>query len=293
MRRRAIRYAGPMLAGLIGLAAAEASATAPRQPADAALRTAEGTRPAAARPAATRPAAQRPATAATARPAAQGATAARPAATRAAPAVEAFRTAAVRPVVTRPAAATPVVARPALPAISSRVRLTCVPYARMVTGIDLRGNARTWWAGAAGRYDRTQAPEIGAVLSFRASGGMRAGHVAVVEQVLGPRHILIHHANWEGPGIRKGTVTRSISVVDVSPGNDWTQVRVQTGLTRGVYGRVYPTDGFIHNRPPASGRTLEAGRPAAPVEVAEAPAGMSPHLVRHLSVTAELLSARN
>ncbi len=283
MRRRAIRYAGLMLAGLVGLAAAEASATAPRQPGDAALRTADGTRPAAARPAA-----QRPATAAAARPAAPRATAARPV-----PAAQAFRTAAVRPIVIRPAAATPVVARPAVPEIGSRARLTCVPYARMVTGIDLRGNARTWWAGAAGRYDRSQAPEIGAVLSFRASGGMRSGHVAVVEQLLGPRHILIHHANWEGPGIRKGTVTRGISVVDVSPNNDWTQVRVQTGLTRGVYGRIYPTDGFIHNRPPASGRTLEAARPAAPVEVAEAPAGMSPHLVRHLSVTAELLSARD
>jgi hypothetical protein len=289
-----------MLAGLIGLAAADASATAPRQPEAPALRSAEATRPAAVRPATTaRPAAQRPATARPAAPAAirpappAAARPAAPATARPVPAAQAFRTAAVRPIVIRPASATPVVARPAVPAVDSRVRLTCVPYARMVTGIDLRGNARTWWAGAAGRFDRTQAPEVGAVLSFRASGGMRSGHVAVVEQLLGPRHILIHHANWEGPGIRKGTVTRGISVVDVSPNNDWTQVRVQTGLTRGVYGRIYPTDGFIHNRPPASGRTLEAARPATPVEVAEAPGGMSPHLMRHLSVTAELLSARD
>jgi hypothetical protein len=175
--------------------------------------------------------------------------------------------------------------RPAAPA-----RISCVPYARMVTGIDIRGNAREWWAAAAGRFDRSQAPEIGAVLSFPASGRMRAGHVAVVEQVLGPRHILIHHANWEGPGIRKGTVTRGISVIDVSENNDWTAVRVQTGLTRGVYGRTYRTDGFIHNRPPAP-ETREAARP---LELAEAPAGgMSPHLARHLSIAAEALHARD
>jgi len=182
-------------------------------------------------------------------------------------------------------------ATPRRASVVPRASIACVPYARMVTGIDLRGNAREWWRAAAGRFDRTQAPEIGAVLSFRASGGMRSGHVAVVEQVLGPRHILIHHANWEGPGIRKGTVTRGISVIDVSPRNDWTSVQVQTGLTRGVYGRPYPTDGFIHNRAP-SAETRQAARRAAPVELAEAPSDMTPHLARHLSLSAEVLHAR-
>ncbi|MFN6954032.1 MAG: CHAP domain-containing protein [Acetobacteraceae bacterium] len=191
-----------------------------------------------------------------------------------------------------PRQATPAVVTPRAAAAAPRARLTCVPYARMVTGIDIRGNARDWWRNAAGIYDRTQTPEIGAVLSFRASGGMRMGHVAVVEQVLGARHILIHHANWEGPGIAKGTVTRGISVIDVSENNDWTAVRVQTGLTRGVYGRIYPTDGFIHNRPPAAD-IRQAARPAAPVELAQAPGGMSPHLARHLSIAAEALHARD
>lgn len=189
-------------------------------------------------------------------------------------------------------AATP--ARPAQPAAQprqaapARVFLSCVPYARMASGIDLRGNAREWWANAAGRYHRSQTPEVGAVLSFPASGGMRLGHVAVVEQVLGPRHILIHHANWQGPGIRKGSVTRGISVVDVSPDNTWTRVRVQTGLVPGVYGREYPTHGFIHNRPAAE--PILTARRAAPVELAQAPQ-MSPHLARHLSVSAEMLAA--
>jgi hypothetical protein len=192
---------------------------------------------------------------------------------------------------TRPAAAPPRTAQTAAqprPATPSRVFLTCVPYARMATGIDLRGNARDWWANAAGRYHRSQTPEVGAVLAFPASGGMRSGHVAVVEQVLGPRHILIHHANWEGPGIRKGSITRGISVVDVSPDNSWTRVRVQTGLSPGVYGREYPTHGFIHNRP--AGEPILTARRAAPVELALAPE-VSPHLARHLSVSAELLAA--
>lgn len=208
----------------------------------------------------------------------------------------AIRTAALVAPTTRPtppaAAPRQITPAPRQTAAAPRARLTCVPYARMVSGIDLRGNAREWWNAAAGRFARSQAPEVGAVLSFRASGGMRSGHVAVVEQVLGARHILIHHANWEGPGIPKGTVTRGISVIDVSENNDWTAVRVQTGLTRGVYGRTYPTDGFIHNRRPAP-ETREAARPAAPVELAQAPQGMSPHLARHLSVAAEALHARD
>lgn len=200
----------------------------------------------------------------------------------------ALRTAALS---ARPAAPPARPAQPASqarPAAPTRAFLTCVPYARMTSGIDLRGNARDWWANAAGRYHRSQTPEVGAVLSFPASGGMRSGHVAVVEQVLGPRHILIHHANWEGPGIRKGSVTRGISVVDVSPNNDWTRVRVQTGLAPGIYGREYPTNGFIHNRAPAE-PVLTAGR-AGPVELAAA-AEMSPHLARHLSVSAQVFAA--
>ena len=37
----------------------------------------------------------------------------------------------------------------------------CAPYARMVSGIDLHGNAGTWWGKAAGRYDRGEAPAVG------------------------------------------------------------------------------------------------------------------------------------
>ena len=56
----------------------------------------------------------------------------------------------------------------------------CAPYAREVSGIQIRGNANTWWGQAAGRYERGHAPKVGAVLSFESTRRMRVGHVAMV-----------------------------------------------------------------------------------------------------------------
>jgi surface antigen len=170
--------------------------------------------------------------------------------------------------------------------------LSCVPYVRMVTGMDVSGNASTWWYNASGVYARGNRPEPGAVLTFRASGGMRSGHVAVVSRVVSNREVLIDHANWEGPGIRKGTVMRGVSVVDDSPNNDWSAVRVQVGYSAANYGRSYPTYGFIYNRPNGARATLVAGAApaagrAAMEEVAEAP---SPHAVQHLNLSLESLN---
>ncbi|MEI6159286.1 MAG: CHAP domain-containing protein [Roseococcus sp.] len=127
--------------------------------------------------------------------------------------------------------------------------LTCVPYARSVTGMDISGNGRDWWHNAAGRYARGQRPQLGSVLAWPGSGGMGSGHVAVVSRVLNARLIEIDHANWGGPGIRRGTVMRNVQVMDVSDDNSWTRVRVQVGWTAENFGREYPTYGFIHNRP--------------------------------------------
>ena len=151
--------------------------------------------------------------------------------------------------------------------------ISCVPYARLVSGIQVTGNGGTWWNNAAGLYDRDQRPAVGSVLAFPASGGMARGHVAVVQHAIGAREIEIEHANWAAPGTRKGQITRNVSVIDVSDRNDWTQVRVETGGSRG-YGRVYPTHGFIHNRPEgAPGRDTPryAAGTARYEEVAEAP----------------------
>lgn len=153
--------------------------------------------------------------------------------------------------------------------------ISCVPYVRGVTGMEIIGNAHTWWASAAGVYARGHRPERGAVLSFKSSGGMRLGHVAMVSRIVGPREILVDHANWEGPGIRKGTVMHGVSVIDVSPENDWTAVRVQIGRSDEAYGRVYPTNGFIFNRAPGTIRMASTGE--AFDEVAEAPAQAGAH----------------
>ncbi|MFC7539462.1 CHAP domain-containing protein [Siccirubricoccus deserti] len=56
-----------------------------------------------------------------------------------------------------------------------------------------------WWHNAAGLYARSQRPEPGAVMAFRSSGGMSRGHVAVVRQILGPRELLIDHADGPAP----------------------------------------------------------------------------------------------
>ncbi len=134
--------------------------------------------------------------------------------------------------------------------------ISCVPYARQVTGMDIRGNGRDWWHNAAGRYARSSRPEPGAVLAFPGSGAMRSGHVAVVSRVINSRQIEIDHANWGGPGIRRGSVMRGVSVIDVSDDNSWRQVRVQVGHDRSLHGRAYPTYGFIHNRADTGGFML-------------------------------------
>ena len=187
---------------------------------------------------------------------------------------------------------TPVAARAPLPApgtpilpVAQTAGLSCVPYVRMATGMNVSGDARMWWHNAAGSYARGQAPERGSVLAFMSSGGMARGHVAVVSRVLNPRTIEIDHANWAGPGIRRGAVMRGVTVVDVSDRNDWTSVRVQVGHNVDNFGRTYPTHGFIYNRP-AGPRTLMAAGEATR-EVAEAP---MPHAALHLRFALEALA---
>jgi hypothetical protein len=187
---------------------------------------------------------------------------------------------------------TPVVARaplvgagtPILP-VAQTGGLSCVPFVRMATGMNISGDARMWWHNAAGSYARGQVPERGSVLAFMSSGGMARGHVAVVSRVVNPRTVQIDHANWAGPGIRRGSVMRGVTVVDVSDRNDWSSVRVQVGHGAENFGRTYPTHGFIYNRPVGSGLMMAGG--AAMDEVAEAP---SPHAALHLRFALETLA---
>lgn len=130
----------------------------------------------------------------------------------------------------------------------------CVPFARLLSGVQIFGDAWTWWRQAAGRYETGGTPRAGAVLCFRPTGRMRLGHVAVVSQVLTDRIIQVTHANWSLINGTRGQVERDVTVVDVSPQGDWSQVRVWYNPLGGLGGTVYPTYGFIYNqstRPPS------------------------------------------
>lgn len=121
-------------------------------------------------------------------------------------------------------------------------KLQCVPFARQVSGVEIYGNANTWWAQAAGRYPRSNSPAYGAVFVIRGRATPRRGHVAVVTHVDSSRLIRVDHANW----LNGGEISRGVPVLDVSPDNDWTQVRVWHIPGGHWGGRVYRAEGFIH-----------------------------------------------
>ena len=118
----------------------------------------------------------------------------------------------------------------------------CAPYARTISGIQIRGNANTWWSQAAGHYARGHAPKVGAVLAFSATGRMRMGHVAMVSGVVSDREVLLTHANWS----RRGGVETNVRAIDVSANGDWSMVKVWYGPQGGLGTTAYPTKGFIY-----------------------------------------------
>jgi surface antigen len=171
----------------------------------------------------------------------------------------------------------------------ARGGISCVPFARSNSGIEVAGNAWQWWDNAAGVYARGSVPEPGSVLSFRANGRMRLGHVAVVTNVINAREIEIEHANWSGPGSHGGVAT-NIPVVDVSEANDWTAVRVGLGQT-GSFGSVYPTYGFIYDKPDTGVMVASAGAPAPQPELNPAPSDLRPATERGWQTYEEVAEA--
>lgn len=155
------------------------------------------------------------------------------------------------------------VAAPAAAAV-----LQCVPYARAQSGIEIRGNAGTWWDQAEGRYRRGAEPEVGAVLVLRPSRAMPIGHVAVVAEIVDERTIYLNHANWSGPG----RIERRALAVDVSAEGDWSEVRVWYARQGSLGIRVNPAFGFIYNEAPEA---VPAFAPNTMIAAA-APAGAVP-----------------
>jgi hypothetical protein len=140
-------------------------------------------------------------------------------------------------------------------ATASAAVLQCVPYARAQSGIEIRGNAGTWWGQAEGRYARGAEPRVGAVMVLRPTRAMPIGHVAMVAEIIDDRNVYLNHANWSGPG----RIERRALAQDVSPNGDWSMVRVWYGPQGSLGIRANPVFGFIYNEAP--GRTAPA--PAA------------------------------
>jgi hypothetical protein len=123
-------------------------------------------------------------------------------------------------------------------------RIYCVEFARLASGIALFGDAKTWWGQANKAYAQLTNPAPGAVMVFAGRRTMRSGHVAVVKRLVSNREVLVDHANWG----RDGRIYLNAPVIDVSPNNDWSQVKVWN-TAAGILGTTaYSLKGFIVQR---------------------------------------------
>lgn len=123
--------------------------------------------------------------------------------------------------------------------------IQCVPYAREVSGIQLRGNAHTWWDKAANRYKRGYIPKPGAVLVLAGTKKMRHGHVAVVRRVVNNRMIEVTHSNWGNSRETRRMIYDNMRVEDLSALNDWSKVRFWN-YHLNCFGLPYKARGFIY-----------------------------------------------
>lgn len=138
--------------------------------------------------------------------------------------------------------------------------LQCVPYARQVSGVQIYGDAHTWWRQAEGRYARGTRPRVGAVMALRPHGNSRLGHVAAVSRIVDSRTILIRHSNWSPINGRRGQIEDNVRAIDVSENNDWSAVRIWYAPIGGLGTTHWPVQGFIYNARPGRGDNAE--RPA-------------------------------
>lgn len=143
-------------------------------------------------------------------------------------------------------ASTSVALAPAPVAAQSSSYLQCVPYARELSGVQIYGDARTWWDQAEGKYARGRRPAKGAVMVFKPHRNMRLGHVAYVSKVVDSRKVLLTHANWSEINGRRGQIERNVPAIDVSPNNDWSEVRVWYHPIQAPGGTHWPLHGFIY-----------------------------------------------
>ena len=138
----------------------------------------------------------------------------------------------------------------------------CAPYAREVSGIQIYGDARSWWDQAQGRYATGSSPRVGAVMAFRPNRSIELGHVAAVSRVIDFRRVLLDHANWSPVGGRRGRIEKDVLAIDVSSANDWSEVRVWYAPLGNIGSTVWPVEGFIYPDSHAVAATRVAQAPA-------------------------------
>ena len=126
--------------------------------------------------------------------------------------------------------------------LEGTARIQCAPFARRASGIEIYGNAGAWWRQAADRYPRSSSPAPGSVLVMRGYRNPNRGHVAVVAEVVSERLIKVDQANW----LNGGEISVGVPVMDVSPNNDWSAVRVWHIPSAQWGARTYGAFGFIH-----------------------------------------------
>ena len=142
--------------------------------------------------------------------------------------------------------------------------LQCVPYARRISGIRIYGDAHTWWGQADGKYAKGTRPRVGAVMAFKPHGNMRLGHVAAVSRIIDSRTVLLKHSNWSIINGRRGQIEDNVRAIDVSPANDWSEVRVWFDPIQALGGTHWPVQGFIYNGKPGRVGDSAAVRIAKP-----------------------------
>lgn len=123
----------------------------------------------------------------------------------------------------------------------------CVPFARQASGIQIYGDAWTWWDQADGKYRRGDRPRIGSVIAFAKQSRLPLGHVAVVSRIVEDRVLMLTHANWSRRDGKRGHAEQDVTVFDVSKRNDWSEVKVWFRDADGLGGTIYRVNGFIHS----------------------------------------------
>jgi surface antigen len=132
------------------------------------------------------------------------------------------------------------------PGFSHAEMLNCVQFVKKSSSVVLSGDAYKWWEAADGHYNRGNAPKAGAVMVFSKTRRLPHGHVAIVQEQIDNRTLLIDHANWSRIGGHRGHVERNVRVVDVSKYNDWSVVRVWYHSLGNIGDTAYHVSGFVY-----------------------------------------------